>query len=110
MEFDVQAKVQSKPVPHWEERFGQLTTFGDRDVIIIASFGEATARIVGVVPRSPHEPTEEDKRSMVDQGLIENVQHTYAISKIAYIEHVHIFHAHNVTIFEGSTIQHSQVN
>ena len=67
--IDVQAKVQSKPVPHWEEQFGQLTTSGDRDVIIVASFGEAAARIAGVVPHSPHEPTEEDKRSMVDQGL-----------------------------------------
>ena len=38
-------------------------------MIIVASFGEATARIAGVVPRSPHEPTEEDKRRMVDQGL-----------------------------------------
>ena len=48
---------------------GQLTAAGDRDVIIIASFGEAAARIAGVIPRSPHEPTEEDKRRMVDQGL-----------------------------------------
>ena len=38
-------------------------------MIIVASFGEAAARIAGVVPRSPHEPTEEDKRRMVDQGL-----------------------------------------
>ena len=67
--IDVQAKVQSKPVPHWEEWYGQLITIGDRDVIIVASFGEAAARIDGVVPRSPHEPTEEDKRRMVDQGL-----------------------------------------
>ena len=65
----MQAKVQSKPVPHWEDWKGQLTAGGDRDVIIVASFGEAAARIGGAVPRSPHEPTEEDKRRMVDQGL-----------------------------------------
>ena len=65
----MQAKVQSKPVPHWEEWRGWLITGGDRDLIIIASFGEAAARIAGVVPRSPHELTEEDKRRMVDQGL-----------------------------------------
>ena len=65
----MQAKVQSKPVPHWKDWKGYLTTGGDRDVIIIASIGETAARIAGVVPRSPHEPTEEDKRRMVDQGL-----------------------------------------
>ena len=69
LNINVQAKVQSKPVPHWEERYGELTTSGDRDVITIASFGEAAVRITGAVPHSPHEPTEEDKRRMVDQGL-----------------------------------------
>ena len=56
-------------VLRWKEWKGNLITAGDRDVIIIASIGEATARIAGVVPRSPHEPMEEDKRRMVDQGL-----------------------------------------
>ena len=62
--------IQSKSQPQWgKRRGGHISTAGDRDVIIIASFGEAAARIAGAVPRSSHELTEEDKKKMVAQGL-----------------------------------------
>ena len=64
----LQAEVQSKSLPVWEEWYGKLSTAGERDVVIIASFGEAAARNSDVVPRCPHELTEEDKRKIVDQG------------------------------------------
>ena len=63
------AKVISKSLPHWEEWHGKLLAVGDRDAIIITSFGEAAARNDDVVPRSPREPTEEDDRGMMNQGL-----------------------------------------
>ena len=47
-----------------------METVGERDVVVIASFGEAAARNPDVVPHCLHELTEEDKRKMVDQGLL----------------------------------------
>ena len=63
-------EVQSKPLPVWEKQNGRLLTAGERDMVVMASFGEAAARNPDVVPRCPHELTEEDKRKMVDQGLL----------------------------------------
>ena len=57
-------------LPTWKkQRGGVWTPGGDRDVIVVASVGEATGMNAEVVSRSPHEPTEEDTRRMVDQGL-----------------------------------------
>ena len=65
-----QVEIESKPLPVWEEWHGQLTAAGECDVVIIASFGVAAARNPDAVHRCPHELTEEDKRKMVDQGLL----------------------------------------
>ena len=65
----IQVYINSRLELHWEKQKELLTTAGDQDVIIIASASEAVARITDVVPRSPHELTEEDKGRMVDQGL-----------------------------------------
>ena len=62
-------KVMLKSVPHWEEWHGKLIAVNNRDAIIITSFGESTARSVDVVRRSPREPTEEEDREMMNQGL-----------------------------------------